>query len=390
MKILARLFIISALTSAPFFVQVSSGEIASRPQQKKEKLDDLSRKIQEQKIEIEKVEHQEALVIEKLNAIETQLMQENKEYDTLTVTIENIQKQMNEARGNIENQKKEKNKNELYLKKRLRASYKHYRRGMLRILLSSPTYSAFIRQEKFLNDILSKDHGLFMECRQALELSKKYQEELTVKKDDLLSAKEQLAQKRETIKESHREKIALLETIKHEKSLQLNALEELEKYSKELQAFVDRLPQERETFTSARYKFSVQKGKLRCPVKGKIISSFGRTEHPELHTSTFQKGIEIECPMGTAILSIYDGKVVYADWFKGYGYTMIIDHGENYYSLVAHASKLLKNVGDFVAEGETIALVGDTNSIKGACLYFEIRYHGKPQDPLTWLKNDFT
>ncbi len=122
------------------------------------------------------------------------------------------------------------------------------------------------------------------------------------------------------------------------------------------------------------------------PVKGNIISWFGRREHPDLHTFTFQKGVEIEASEGTEIKAVYDGKVIFADWFKGFGYMIIIDHGENYYSLSAHASKLFKNVGEFVSEGETVALVGDTSSIKGSCLYFEIRYHGKPKNPLKWLK----
>ena len=125
------------------------------------------------------------------------------------------------------------------------------------------------------------------------------------------------------------------------------------------------------------------------PYKGRIISKFGRRVHPELQTSTFQKGIEISCPSGSDIVAVYDGRVVYAGWFKGYGNTMIIDHGENYFSLIAHASKLYKQVGDIITEKEVIALSGDTGSLKGALLYFEIRHHGKPQDPLLWFKRDF-
>ena len=129
------------------------------------------------------------------------------------------------------------------------------------------------------------------------------------------------------------------------------------------------------------------KGKLLFPVRGSIISKFGRTEHPNLRTFTFQKGIEIKAQSGTEIKSVFKGKVIYADWFKGYGNIIIINHGEHYYSIYAHAEKLLKQVGDIVNNNETIALVGDTNALKGSCLYFEIRHNGIPQDPLLWLKN---
>jgi septal ring factor EnvC (AmiA/AmiB activator) len=121
------------------------------------------------------------------------------------------------------------------------------------------------------------------------------------------------------------------------------------------------------------------------PVEGRILSTFGKNENPQFHTFTVQKGIEIEAPLGAEIHAVYDGRVLYADWFKGYGKILIIDHGEGYYTLSGHASALLKNVGEDVRTGEAVALVGDTGSLRGPCLYFEIRQRGKPLDPTEWL-----
>ena len=122
------------------------------------------------------------------------------------------------------------------------------------------------------------------------------------------------------------------------------------------------------------------------PVSGKIISRYGNQVDSQLNTVTFQKGIEISTERGKEIKAIYEGKVLYADWFKGYGNIIIIDHGDSYYSLSAHLSKILKGVGDRVEAGEVIALSGDTGSLKGPSLYFELRHHGKPLNPLHWLK----
>ena len=83
---------------------------------------------------------------------------------------------------------------------------------------------------------------------------------------------------------------------------------------------------------------------------------------------------------------MHAGRVVYADWFKGYGNMIILDHGQSYYTLSAHASRLAKQVDETVAAGETIAYVGETASLRGPRLYFEIRHHGTPQDPGKWLK----
>ena len=98
-----------------------------------------------------------------------------------------------------------------------------------------------------------------------------------------------------------------------------------------------------------------------------------------------RRGIVIEADQDSPIKAVYSGKVVYSGWFEGYGNIIIIDHGDKYYTVSAHASKLLKGINDRVTKGDIIALVGDTGSLRGPCLYFEIRYQGKLQDPLEWL-----
>ncbi len=90
-------------------------------------------------------------------------------------------------------------------------------------------------------------------------------------------------------------------------------------------------------------------------------------------------------PKGQPVEAVFDGVVVFSDWLKEYGNVMIIDHGDHYHSLIAHAERLIKQVGDPVKRGETVATVGDTGSSRTARLYFEIRHHGKPVNPMEWL-----
>jgi hypothetical protein len=85
--------------------------------------------------------------------------------------------------------------------------------------------------------------------------------------------------------------------------------------------------------------------------------------------------------------AVLPGKILYADWFKGFGNIVIIDHGDHTFTVSGYCSELLKKPGESVSEGETIALVGSAGSLKGPCLYFEIRHHGKPQDPMNWLSH---
>ncbi|MBI3755820.1 MAG: peptidoglycan DD-metalloendopeptidase family protein, partial [Deltaproteobacteria bacterium] len=111
-------------------------------------------------------------------------------------------------------------------------------------------------------------------------------------------------------------------------------------------------------------------------------------EHPKFHTVTFNNGIEIEANAGAEVKSVYKGRIVYSGWFRGYGKVMIVDHGEGYYTLFAHLSKVIKDVHSIAEKDDVIALVGDTGSLKGPLLYFEIRQKGVPLDPLNWLAYD--
>ena len=132
--------------------------------------------------------------------------------------------------------------------------------------------------------------------------------------------------------------------------------------------------------------FLSSKGGLAMPVKGSVISKFGSRTGTDDNTFTFQTGIDIKAERGEPVRCVFRGEVLYADWLKGYGNLIVINHGDNYYTLYAHMEELFKKKGDLVEDHEVIATAGDTGSIRGTSLHFEVRHHGKPVDPLKWLK----
>ncbi|MGH7428631.1 MAG: murein hydrolase activator EnvC family protein, partial [Candidatus Methylomirabilaceae bacterium] len=134
-----------------------------------------------------------------------------------------------------------------------------------------------------------------------------------------------------------------------------------------------------------RGSFAARKGVLPWPTSGSLTASFGRQVHPRYGTVTFNRGIEINAPERQQIVAVADGSVLFADWFKGYGRLIILDHGEGYYTVYAHAAEIRVKVGDRVTRGQQIGLVGDTGSASGSQLYFEVRHRGRPQDPVAWL-----
>ncbi|MGQ0811382.1 MAG: murein hydrolase activator EnvC family protein, partial [Nitrospiraceae bacterium] len=127
------------------------------------------------------------------------------------------------------------------------------------------------------------------------------------------------------------------------------------------------------------------KGSLLWPADGNVVSFFGRQKHPTFDTYIQRKGIEIRTVEGSMIRAVMGGAVVYADWLKGYGLVIIVDHANGFFSLYAHASKILAKVGDRVESGQIIGETGDTGMTGENTLYFELREGAEPVDPLAWL-----
>ena len=124
------------------------------------------------------------------------------------------------------------------------------------------------------------------------------------------------------------------------------------------------------------------KGQLDWPSKGKLTHTFGQRKHGGIDW----KGVLISAKEGSNINSVYNGQVVFADWLKGYGWVIVVDHGDGFMSLYGHAQTLLKDVGDMVREGETLALVGQSGGQANSGLYFEIRHKGRAVNPKKWCR----
>jgi septal ring factor EnvC (AmiA/AmiB activator) len=132
--------------------------------------------------------------------------------------------------------------------------------------------------------------------------------------------------------------------------------------------------------------FPSWRGRLPWPVAGgQLELGFGRQVDKRFGTVTVHKGIDIRALKGKPVKSVFAGQVVFAGTFRGYGLLVILDHGEGYYSLYAHLDSLAVKKGNRLRQGQVIGRVGETGSLKGAYLYFEIRQGGRAVDPQGWL-----
>ncbi|MGH8360512.1 MAG: murein hydrolase activator EnvC family protein, partial [Pseudomonas sp.] len=130
--------------------------------------------------------------------------------------------------------------------------------------------------------------------------------------------------------------------------------------------------------------FASARGKLPWPVDGRLLSRFGETRGDD--TLAKRDGVMISAGAGTQVHAIHGGRVVFADWLRGAGLLVILDHGNGYLSLYGHNQTLLKAAGDVVKAGESISTVGNSGGQDTPALYFAIRQQGRPSDPAQWCR----
>lgn len=213
--------------------------------------------------------------------------------------------------------------------------------------------------------------------------------------DDIRKTEEAIHIKRQALDNSFAEKNAQLEQIQQARSTRselltrldadidakTRSLSQLKEDAANLRKLLDNIQQQK-IQQNRKQKFSSLKGKLKWPAKGFLSKFFGSDKVGGVKWD----GVFITAPEGRDVRAVHHGKVAYADWLRGYGLLVIIDHGEGYMSLYGHNQTLFKEAGDWVDAGESIALVGNSGGQKNPGLYFSIRSKGKPRNPKKWCR----
>ncbi len=184
----------------------------------------------------------------------------------------------------------------------------------------------------------------------------------------------------------------LLNRIRNEKTAALAQMAALEQAAKELNRTFEALPGAKSKLRDdgapgPAVAFGKLQGLLSMPVEGKIISFFGPYRDTRLNVVNFQNGIDVKAERGEPVRAVAAGYTMFASWVQGYGNLIIIDHGQHYYTVYAHLEEMFKAKGEAVDKDEVIATVGDSGSLTGPGLHFEIRHGGKPLDPMDWFKH---
>lgn len=270
------------------------------------------------------------------------------------------------------------------LKKQIQAAYLSGNHPLLKIMLTQDNPYIFSR--------LLGYYSYFNQARK---------EEITQLHDSLatIEAREQLINENLAKQKSlQAEQMARLESLHKDQALREEVLQALNKDIKQkgnkvtklqgdakaLNKIISKLQQKQQAIAATpKQEPMLTQGNLPWPTQGTLAHRFGSTRSG---SNVLWNGIFIKAAEGSPVKAVRSGKVVFADWLRGYGLLLIVDHGNNTMSLYAYNESILKNVGEWVLADETIASVGKSGGMPDPGLYFEIRQAGNPIDPLKWIQ----
>ena len=331
--------------------------------------------------EVERLKTQERSLLGEVERLEVEVRLRGEELRETQILLQRTNAQLDATLRKVRELEKSLAAERPVLAARARALYKLGEVSYLRILLSVDRPSDIFRGYRFVTTLARRDKERFAAFRADLTALTATRSNLEQKTRDALALRQNLERTRQSLDADHKRKSELLTAIVEKKETNAAYVKELEDVESKLRDLLQGL----DTGDVA-VPLSAFKGSLPWPVAGKVRVPFGRRKHPRFDTYTIQNGIEIGAPQETPVAAPYEGTVVFVDRFKGYGLMVVLDHGGRHNTLYAHLAEASVQVGQKVAAGETLGTTG--SGLEGSGLYFEVRFQGRPEDPLEWLKKE--
>lgn len=266
------------------------------------------------------------------------------------------------------------------LSPRLLVMYRTSRRNPLEVLLSASDFAQLVWRGRALAALVQSDLRLLQEVQRVRRFQQMSHWELEAIRGEMASRLQWAKEREERARKQRQDMEDLLSLLQAEAVQSGRVVKDLESADRELGTMISEMEE-----APAQSGFGALKGRLSWPVVGRVELGFGKVENPRFHTVTVQKGLDLRAPAGVPVRAVADGKVVFAGWLKGYGNLVIVDHGDGYHTVVAHLGELERKVGEEVHGGDALGPLGDTGSLKGSYVYFELRHRGVAVDPQVWL-----
>ena len=383
------------------FLPLQDAGAGPKAEASKQQLDQLHDRIEALKQELDSSQEAHAEAADALKESEQAISEANRKLYELSQqhkqnhdTLQSLQQQKNGLEDTIHQQQQ-------LLSSQLYQQYLRGQQGYIQTVLQQQNPSAIARQLQYFSYISRARAKLIESMRRNLGQVAKLNEQTASTLQKITKLKNEQEVERNELQSQKKERNKVFKQLSAKINAQRGEITKLNRDEKRLSQLVERLtriipsttPSKRskqkslgtnETLPSNAFdggNFAALKGKLNLPVRGELTNHFGASRED---TGISWKGLFIKSGEGSEVKSNARGLVVFADWLRGFGNLLIVDHGDGYMSLYGNNQSLLKKVGEEVKAGDTLAAVGNSGGNETSGLYFELRHESKPFDPLAW------
>ncbi len=350
--------------------------------------DSLESELSEVQTQMQEAQRRKELAEMEIGSVSEVLRQIQVELDAALFALREIQvqqsvlhAQIQETQAQLDAAQVRLQAREQVLHKRLRDVYIHGKLNYVEVVFGAKNFTDFVNRLEFLKRIVAADLDLITAIKQERELILAKQHELELQRQQLDELEAQARAKQAEIEARKQDQLVVLERLSYEKSLAEQSYQELQQQSNDIEARI----RARQSQGAGASQAVHGTGQFIWPVSGPITSPFGYRTHPIFGTQIFHSGVDVGVDTGTPVAAADSGVVIEADWLGGYGYAVIIDHGNGLSTVYAHNSELVVSAGQAVSQGQIIAYSGSTGYSTGPHVHFEVRENGTPVEPLNYL-----
>ena len=386
-RLVAALLTGVVLCGTPAFIMAEDEDLTNQ-------LDSIQQQVNQQNAIKSDAETVIGSVSEQLRQIEGQLRQATTELNTITeqrVAVENDitlnERQLAEAQKRLEGR-------EAVFYKRVRDIYINGRLSYLDVVIGSKEFSDFANRLEVLKRIIDSDINLISEIKKERAQIEAHKKKLEEDRAKLVELEKAALAKQAEIEQKKAERNVVLQKAQNDRAVAMQAIEELNASSAQISAMLKERQAARAAAAAAAaqsagqgssYTWVQGTGQLGWPVSGEITSPYGYRVHPIWGTTIYHSGIDIGVDEGTPVHAADSGVIVWSGWMGGYGYAVVIDHGNGLSTLYGHNSELAVDEGQSVSKGQVVAYAGSTGNSTGPHVHFEVRENGDPVDPMGYL-----
>lgn len=384
----SRLFLICFLTCCLLTIPLLAKQASSADTEENEvsnfriKIRRLQQGIFQQKSKISETQEQERYILAELENLDKRLAEQLEKMDSLNEKEEQQQRLIDKEEIALNKIRHERSAVEAHLKKRITAYYTMGNIGIFNVTFSTKSLPELLRFHDAFDQLIKYDQDVILIYKDTIDELERVKAALDLEKTVLEGFISQAIQEKEVLEETKTEKGVLLTHVRTQSKLHKHAILEMQQASQELSKSLVAIKNKEEVYEN---NFLANKGSLPPPIDGMLVTKFQQEKVNKLGITRKSQGIELQAPDGTEIVSVDAGDVIFAGYLRGYGNTVIIHHGVQYYTVTSRIEKIVVKKGQRVKRKQKIGIMGDTATLFDEGLYFELRHGRTSMDPLLWL-----